>query len=200
MAERDRRDPRRLHDTDCRARSYLDMAFVHPDHLRQGVASALYSVIEGRARALGLVRLDTEASLLAEPLFAARGWRVTRRQKVVRRGVTLKQCLDGEAPDAPGRDVRAAFSLKENGPKSFEDFGRPRDRLAGMTEDHTTWRCACGAFEARVAPCQGHAVHLLLPGLPGLSGASGTVRSGGCSGRNRSVSDPSRPGDHRERR
>ena len=72
------------------ATGYLDMAFVRPRFQRQGVASALHSVLEGRARALGLTRLDTEASLLAEPVFLRLGWQVIKRQDVVRRGVSLR--------------------------------------------------------------------------------------------------------------
>ena len=47
-------------------------------------------MLEGRARALGLTRLDTEASLLAEPVFLRLGWQVIKRQDVVRRGVSLR--------------------------------------------------------------------------------------------------------------
>ncbi len=71
------------------AKSLLDLAFVHPDHVRKGHSSALYAVIEGRARREGLTRLETEASRLAEPFFLSEGWRVVARQEVERRGVLL---------------------------------------------------------------------------------------------------------------
>lgn len=68
---------------------YLDFAYVAPEVMGQGVASALYAVIEGRARVHGHLRLETEASLLAEPFFRRNGWRVLKRQEVERAGVKI---------------------------------------------------------------------------------------------------------------
>ncbi|MCU4653828.1 GNAT family N-acetyltransferase [Roseibacterium sp. SDUM158016] len=68
---------------------FLDFAYVDPTVRGKGVAAALYAVLEGRARANGLSRLTTEASRVAEPFFAARGWRVVERQKVRRNGIRL---------------------------------------------------------------------------------------------------------------
>ncbi len=68
---------------------YLDFAYVAPEVMGQGVATALYAVIEGRARVRGHVRLETEASLLAEPFFRRNGWRVVKRQEVERLGVKI---------------------------------------------------------------------------------------------------------------
>lgn len=76
-----------------RARGYLDLAFVLPEAMGKGVAGVLYAVLEGRARARGLTRLETEASLLAEPFFARQGWRLVRRQKVERLGVFLPNAV-----------------------------------------------------------------------------------------------------------
>ena len=39
--------------------AYLDFAYVAPEVMGQGVASALYAIIEGRARVHGLARLET---------------------------------------------------------------------------------------------------------------------------------------------
>lgn len=75
------------------ASGYLDLAFVLPDTMGKGVAASLYAVLEGRARALGLSRLETEASLLAEPFFARQGWRLVRRQQVERLGVLLSNAV-----------------------------------------------------------------------------------------------------------
>lgn len=75
------------------ASAYLDLAFVLPEAMGKGVAAALYAVLEGRARALGLSRLETEASHLAEPFFARQGWRLVRRQEVERLGVRLSNAL-----------------------------------------------------------------------------------------------------------
>ncbi|MDJ0639405.1 MAG: GNAT family N-acetyltransferase [Paracoccaceae bacterium] len=69
---------------------YLDLAFVVPEVMGQGVADTLYAVLESRARARRVARLTTQASLLAEPFFARHGWSVTRRQEVEMRGVVLQ--------------------------------------------------------------------------------------------------------------
>ncbi|MEM7753460.1 MAG: GNAT family N-acetyltransferase [Pseudomonadota bacterium] len=69
---------------------YLDLAFVLPEKMGQGVADMLYAVLESRARARGTRRLTTHASLLAEPFFARHGWRLVRRQEVERNGGMLK--------------------------------------------------------------------------------------------------------------
>lgn len=74
-------------------RAYLDLAFVLPEAMGRGVAAALYAVLEGRARAAGLKRLTTEASLLAEPFFARQGWGLVQRQRVERHGVLLRNAL-----------------------------------------------------------------------------------------------------------
>ncbi len=72
---------------------YLDFAYVAPEVMGQGVASSLYAVIEGRARVKGHRRLETEASLLAEPFFRRHGWRVLRRQEVERHGVRIPNAV-----------------------------------------------------------------------------------------------------------
>ena len=71
------------------ATGWLDFAYVAPEAMRQGVAGTLYAVLEGRARAARLERLETGASLLAERFFACRGWRVVKRQEVARNGARL---------------------------------------------------------------------------------------------------------------
>ena len=71
-------------------KGYLDLAFVVPEAMGEGVSDAIYAVLEGRARARGIATLSTQASLLAEPFFARFGWQVTRRQEVEIRGVVLK--------------------------------------------------------------------------------------------------------------
>jgi putative acetyltransferase len=72
---------------------WIDFAYVVPEAMGQGVAETLYAVLEGRARAAGLVRLETEASLLAERFFIRRGWRVVVRQDVERHGVRLPNAV-----------------------------------------------------------------------------------------------------------
>jgi len=84
-------------------RRYLDLAFVVPEAKGQGVAAALYAVLEGRARAAGLTYLTVEASLLGEPFFARQGYSVVKRQSVFRKGERLPNCVmekDLIAPEA----------------------------------------------------------------------------------------------------
>ncbi len=72
------------------ASGYLDLAFVLPEVMGQGVSDMLYAVLESRARARGTRKLTTQASLLAEPFFARHGWRLVRRQEVEMGGVVLR--------------------------------------------------------------------------------------------------------------
>jgi putative acetyltransferase len=72
---------------------WIDFAYVAPEAMGRGVAETLYAVLEGRARAAGLARLETEASLLAERFFVRRGWQVVARQEVERDGVRLPNAL-----------------------------------------------------------------------------------------------------------
>ena len=58
------------------------MLFVHPDHHRKGVATALLATAEAAARAAGLKRMHTEASLTARPAFEASGYSVIAAQTV----------------------------------------------------------------------------------------------------------------------
>ena len=69
---------------------WIDFAYVAPEVMGQGVAETLYAVLEGRARAAGLTRLETGASLLAERFFLRRGWHVVQRQTVERAGQLLR--------------------------------------------------------------------------------------------------------------
>ena len=63
----------------------INMMFVHKDHQRRGVASALLRRIEDRASKLRLGRLRTEASITARPFFERHGYIVLEEQTVVRR-------------------------------------------------------------------------------------------------------------------
>jgi putative acetyltransferase len=68
---------------------HLAMLYVHPSFVGQGLGGRLYDVAEAEARRLGLKHLFTEASHLARPVFAARGFRLVRENRVDRRGVLL---------------------------------------------------------------------------------------------------------------
>lgn len=68
---------------------YLDFAYVLPEQRGQGISDALHDRMLTEARALGLSRLETEASHLARRFFLKCGWHVTAAQSVERRGVAI---------------------------------------------------------------------------------------------------------------
>lgn len=71
---------------DIDASGCLDRLYVHKDFQRQGVAAALCDALEG---AVNTERIVTNASITARPFFEKRGYRVTRRRRVIRHGVAL---------------------------------------------------------------------------------------------------------------
>lgn len=66
--------------------NHIDLTYVHPDHQRRGVASALLAKIESDARANGVRALIVEASITSRPFFAARGFEIITPQIVTARG------------------------------------------------------------------------------------------------------------------
>lgn len=65
---------------------YLDRLYVHKDHQREGIATALCEKLE---RAVTGRRIRVHASITARPFFEKRGYRVLKEQKVKRHGVFL---------------------------------------------------------------------------------------------------------------
>ena len=70
--------------------SFIDMIYVHKDHQCQGIATALLAALEAKARMDGLERLETNASRMAKPFFARRGFRLLTAQMVERSGVRIE--------------------------------------------------------------------------------------------------------------
>lgn len=68
---------------------HLDMLYCRRDRVGRGVGAMLYAAAEERARGLGLGGISTEASITARPFFERHGFRVVRRNVVVRHGVEL---------------------------------------------------------------------------------------------------------------
>jgi len=64
---------------------YLDRLYVHADHQREGVASAICDRLERTVQG----KIVTHASITAKPFFEKRGYIVTKEQQVERRGVLL---------------------------------------------------------------------------------------------------------------
>jgi putative acetyltransferase len=68
---------------------YIDLAFVSPDAMGQGIGRKLYDAVEHRARELGVTALSTHASKKARPFFERMGWSVDHVQTVEKHDVTL---------------------------------------------------------------------------------------------------------------
>ena len=65
---------------------YLDHLYVHADHQRRGIATALCDALEA---AIPCKIYTTHASITARPFFEARGYAVVQEQQVKRHGVLL---------------------------------------------------------------------------------------------------------------
>ena len=68
---------------------HIDLAFVRPDLLGQGVARKIYHELETQAEGSGIVRLHCEASHLARSFFTKQGWSVIETQQVETNGLLL---------------------------------------------------------------------------------------------------------------
>jgi len=70
---------------------YVDLAFVRPDWQGRGIFRRLHEALETEARARGLARLHTHASLMAQPAFGAVGYSVLEPETVEIRGQSFKR-------------------------------------------------------------------------------------------------------------
>jgi putative acetyltransferase len=82
----------------------IDMLYVHPDALGQGVARTLLDALEKLASARGARRMMVEASDTAEGFFAARGYSAQQRSTIEIDGVWLANTTMTKslAPSDPG--------------------------------------------------------------------------------------------------
>lgn len=80
---------------DIHSSGYLDRLYIHKDHQRQGIVSALCDELE---RSVGSVKITTHASITAKPFFEQRGYRVVRKQEVLRDGIVLTNYLMEYSP------------------------------------------------------------------------------------------------------
>ena len=70
---------------DMASDGYLDRLYVHADHQRQGIATALCDRLEQSVPR----PFTTHASITAKPFFEKRGYTVVKEQAVERHGVLL---------------------------------------------------------------------------------------------------------------
>lgn len=68
---------------------HIDCAYVHPDHRRKGVVSALVQHAVDTCFACGIRRVTVEASICARPMFERAGFRTLSRAVVTIKGVEL---------------------------------------------------------------------------------------------------------------
>ena len=69
---------------------HIDCFYCHNKHQKKGIGSMLLNHIEKTARALGIKKLFTEASITAKPFFQSKAFSVIREQQVERRGVYFR--------------------------------------------------------------------------------------------------------------
>lgn len=69
---------------------YLDRLYVHKDHQRKGIASAICDKLE---QAVSVKKITTHASITAKPFFEKRGYLVINDQTVIRNGISLKNYI-----------------------------------------------------------------------------------------------------------
>src|SRR5437764_15445949 len=66
---------------------HIDLTYVHPEHQRKGVATALLAAVEEMARQSGVKLLKVEASITSQPFFAERGFETVSPQIVTAHGL-----------------------------------------------------------------------------------------------------------------
>ncbi|WP_428543132.1 GNAT family N-acetyltransferase [Profundibacter sp.] len=70
---------------------YIDFAYVRPAAQGMGLFRNLYTGIETHAQECGITHLTTHASLMAQPAFAAVGFKVVQHEEVQIRGEVFKR-------------------------------------------------------------------------------------------------------------
>lgn len=68
---------------------HIDMFFVHKDYQRKGIAQSLFAQAESEAIRQGSRELTAHVSITARPFFERMGFRIKKRQTVIRRGIEL---------------------------------------------------------------------------------------------------------------
>ena len=64
---------------------YLDRLFVHAEHQRKGIATAICDQLEQAVPG----KITTHVSITAKPFFEKRGYKVIKKQEVERQGIFL---------------------------------------------------------------------------------------------------------------
>jgi putative acetyltransferase len=71
---------------------HIDLLYVHKDHLRKGIASALYDALEAHAtlqHSSGGLTLTSDVSITARPFFEKQGFTAVKENRRLVRGVEM---------------------------------------------------------------------------------------------------------------
>ena len=87
---------------DLEPNGHIDHLFCHPDAIGTGAASKLYDHLERQAHDWHIGRIFVEASELARPFFAHKGFTLLQRHDFIMRGVPMhhywmEKLLSGQA-------------------------------------------------------------------------------------------------------
>ncbi|WP_199415029.1 GNAT family N-acetyltransferase [Chitinophaga silvisoli] len=69
--------------------NYIDLFYVHKDHQRQGIATALYNKTEQAAISLHQNQITADVSITAKPFFQKMGFTIQNKQHVNVKGIEL---------------------------------------------------------------------------------------------------------------
>lgn len=71
---------------------YIDLLYVHKDQQGKGIASMIYSILEGKARQDGMHALAADASFTAQPFFERKGFIMVEQRTYIMDGVEISNC------------------------------------------------------------------------------------------------------------
>ncbi|MGL5417683.1 MAG: GNAT family N-acetyltransferase [Clostridium sp.] len=77
---------------DIDTEGYLDRLYVHKDYIGKGIGSAICDELEKKCGK----KITTHASITAKPFFEKRGYKVIKKQSVVREGISLTNFIMGK--------------------------------------------------------------------------------------------------------
>lgn len=154
---------------DLAENGYVDRLFVDPDFGRRGVGARLLDHVRHRARARGITRLSTHASLVARPVFEAAGFVVVERETVRRGDVELDRFVMAMdvAPDVQftGRPARErAIELSDGRTLAWGEFGAPD----GIPVVFFAGAASSRAMNAYGAAAAARSIRMLTFDRPGL--------------------------------
>lgn len=72
---------------------YLDLMYVHKNHQKQGIASALLENILTEANRLNLIKIWTDASITARPFFLNKGFVIEKIYPKISKGVAFENAI-----------------------------------------------------------------------------------------------------------